>query len=123
VVSEQTNPVKGKFLEELGFYNPKLKSRSFDKERILYWISKGAKCSATVNNLLISSEVIQGKKVHAWRPKKKEATPEAAKAEVKEEKKAPETKEKPAPEAKEEKAEEKPEAAENEKEQEIPAQQ
>jgi ribosomal protein S16 len=123
VVSEQTNPVKGKFLEELGFYNPKLKSRSFDKDRILYWISKGAKCSATVNNLLISSEVIQGQKVHAWRPKKREVSPEAAKAEVKEEKKAPETKDKPAPEAKEEKIEEKPEAPEKEKEQEAPAQQ
>jgi small subunit ribosomal protein S16 len=101
VVSEHSNPVKGKFLEELGFYNPKLKSKSFDKERILYWIEKGAKCSATVNNLLISSEVIQGKKVKAWRPKKREAVAKAAKAEAKLEK-APEAAAEPESETKEE---------------------
>ncbi|MFH0852013.1 MAG: 30S ribosomal protein S16 [bacterium] len=72
VVTESSNPVKGKFLEELGFYNPKLKSKSFKQERILYWMSKGAKCSPTVNNLLISSDVIKGEKVKAWRPKKRE---------------------------------------------------
>jgi len=105
VVTEQSNPVKGKFLEELGFYNPKLKIKSFKKERILHWIAKGARCSATVNNLLISGGVIQGKKVKAWRPKKKTGE-EAAKAEAKEEKKQPEASAEPAPEAKEEKAEE-----------------
>ncbi|OGZ34258.1 MAG: 30S ribosomal protein S16 [Candidatus Portnoybacteria bacterium RBG_19FT_COMBO_36_7] len=106
VVTEQSNPVKGKFLEELGFYNPKLKTKSFQKERILYWISKGAKCSATVNNLLISESIIEGKKVKAWRPKKKTGEAAAAKTEVKEEKKAPEVATEPAPEAKEEKVEE-----------------
>jgi small subunit ribosomal protein S16 len=126
VVCEQSNPVKGKFLEELGFYNPKLKTKAFQKERILYWIGHGAKCSPTVNNLLVSDGVIQGKKVKAWRPKKKavgpptgEARPEggeAAKAEVKEEKKAPETAAETAPEAKEEKAEEKPQEEEAPKE-------
>jgi len=85
VVTESSNPIKGKFLEELGFYNPKLKTKSFKQERILYWMSKGAKCSPTVNNLLISSDVIKGKKVKAWRPKKREGgAAEAPKAEVKE---------------------------------------
>jgi len=82
VVTEHANPVKGKFLEELGFLNPKTKAKSFKSERILYWISKGAKCSATVNNLLVSEGVIEGKKVKAWRPKKKEGQ-EVSKAETK----------------------------------------
>lgn len=115
VVTERSNPVKGKFLEELGFYNPKLKTKSFEKERILHWISKGAKCSATVNNLLVSSGIIQGKKVKAWRPKKKEAAPEAVKAEVKEEKKALKEAAEPASEAKEEKIDQPPQNKETSK--------
>ena len=81
VVTERSNPIKGKFLEELGFYNPKLKTGSFKKERILYWIDKGAKCSATVNNLFVTEGIIQGPKVKAWRPKKKTGEA-AAKAET-----------------------------------------
>lgn len=94
VVTERLNPVKGKFLEELGFYSPKMKTKNFAKERILYWIEKGAQLSKTVNNLLISEGIIQGKKVKAWRPKKrteteapkKEKTAEAETAEVAESK-------------------------------------
>lgn len=88
VVTEKSNPVKGKFLEELGFLNPKTKVKAFKKERILYWISKGAKCSPTVNNLLVSGKIIEGKKVKAWRPKtsssgaKKKEGEEAVKSEM-----------------------------------------
>jgi len=74
VVTEQSNPVKGRFLEELGFYSPKMKTKNFAKERILYWVSKGAKLSKTVNNLLVGEGIIQGKKVKAWRPKKRSET-------------------------------------------------
>jgi len=85
-VTERANPVKGKFLEELGHLNPKTKQKSFKKERILYWLSQGAKCSATVNNVLVGEKVIEGKKVKAWRPKKREAGAQALKAEAKKEK-------------------------------------
>jgi small subunit ribosomal protein S16 len=71
LVTEKTNPVKGKFLEELGFYNPRRKTKSFKKERILYWIGQGVGCSATVHNLLVKEKIIQGPKVKAWRPKKR----------------------------------------------------
>jgi len=37
----------------------------------LHWLSQGAKCSPTVNNLFVSEGLIQGQKVKAWRPKKK----------------------------------------------------
>jgi len=109
VVTESSNPVKGKFLEELGFYNPKLKSKSFKQERILYWIKNGAKLSPTVNNLLVSSGVIQGEKVKAWRPKKRESeAAEAPKADVKEDVSAEAlAKAEKAPEAQTEAAEEK----------------
>jgi len=117
VVTEQSNPVKGRFLEELGFYSPKMKTKNFAKERILYWVSKGAKLSKTVNNLLVGEGIIQGKKVKAWRPKKrseteapkKEKTAEAKKAEVVETKKSEAEPIAKDVEKKEEKVEEQPE--------------
>lgn len=76
VLAEKTAPVKGKFIEILGYYNPRLKTRSFNKERILDWLSKGAKASATVHNLLVTERIVAGQKVKAWRPKPKKKTEE-----------------------------------------------
>lgn len=72
VLTEKKNPVRGKFIEILGSYNPRLKTKSLKYERIKYWISKGAQPSATLHNLLVSENIISGPKVKAWRPKKKE---------------------------------------------------
>jgi len=62
----------GKFIEILGYYNPHTKEKYFDKERVKYWISKGAKPSLTVHNFLVDSGIINDKKVVSWKPKKKE---------------------------------------------------
>lgn len=64
VVTERRSKPKSGELEILGSYHPKTKVTALKAERILYWISKGAQCSSTVHNLLISKEVIQGKKVN-----------------------------------------------------------
>lgn len=82
VVTEKTNPVKGKFLEILGHYTPRLKQKSLNTERIKYWISKGAQISDTVHNLLVNEKVIDKAKVKAWRPKKKTQEANKAKAEL-----------------------------------------
>jgi small subunit ribosomal protein S16 len=54
VVAEHSNPVKGKFTEILGHYKPASADKEcvFNKERILYWISVGAKPSDSVASLL-----------------------------------------------------------------------
>ena len=54
VLQEHTQAAKGKFIEELGFYQPALTPKKFqvDSERIKYWISKGAKPSDTLASLL-----------------------------------------------------------------------
>lgn len=70
----------GKFIEILGHYNPHTKEKVFKKERIEYWISKGAKPSTTVHNFLIDAGILKGEKVTSWVPKKKEAAKEAKKA-------------------------------------------
>lgn len=84
VVSERLNPIKGKFFEQLGHYNPKLKTKNLDKERILYWLRVGAACSPTVHNLLVGEGIIQAPKIKAWRPKKKEALSQVGPVNVKE---------------------------------------
>ncbi|OGF30354.1 30S ribosomal protein S16 [Candidatus Falkowbacteria bacterium RIFOXYD2_FULL_35_9] len=52
----------GKTLEILGSYNPRSNELIIEKDRIEYWISQGAQPSATVTNLLISNNIISGKK-------------------------------------------------------------
>jgi small subunit ribosomal protein S16 len=89
VINSRRAPQSGKFVEEVGFFNPLTKEKILKKERILYWLSKGAKPSNSVFNLLISEKVIKGKKVPVHKKpkeKKKEATvEEKAKTEEKKE--------------------------------------
>ncbi|MBI2450898.1 MAG: 30S ribosomal protein S16 [Parcubacteria group bacterium] len=51
VLTEEKNKVKGKYIEELGFYNPAQNVLNFKKERVEYWASKGAQMSETVFHL------------------------------------------------------------------------
>lgn len=52
-LAEKSDAVKGANHEILGFYNPaEGKKLDFNKERIEYWISKGAKPSDSVASLL-----------------------------------------------------------------------
>jgi len=95
-VADARRSPTGKFIEILGHYDPHTKEKVFKQERIEYWISKGAKPSATIHNFLIDAGIIKGDKVVAWRPKKK-------KGDGKEEEKKVD---KPAKEKKEEKVEE-----------------
>lgn len=62
VVTEKRSKPKSGELEILGSHHPKTKTTILKNERILYWISNGAKMSDTVHNLLVSKGVIKGKK-------------------------------------------------------------
>ena len=109
VLAEHTAPPQGKFQEILGFYNPRKKEKSFKKERIEHWPSKGAQLSPTVHNLLVNEGILKEPKLKAWRPKKKEKVEEKVEKEtkpeeIKKEEAKPEEKptEKPKEESKEE---------------------
>lgn len=84
VLTEHTNPVKGKSKELLGSYNPHAADGTkltVKADRIKYWLSQGAALSPTVNNLLIDQKIIEGEKVQSWKAPKQEVKPEdAAKA-------------------------------------------
>lgn len=61
VVSDSRSPRDGRFIEEIGTYNP-LKDPGeivVDKDRAAYWIGCGAQPSDTVRALLKKSDVIK----------------------------------------------------------------
>ncbi len=91
VVTQKTAAAKRKYLELLGNINRKTKAVSLNKDRILYWISKGAQLSDTMHNLLVSHNVISGAKkpVHKISKKISAAAPVVAEVPVSEA--APET--------------------------------
>jgi small subunit ribosomal protein S16 len=64
VVTDKKNPPRaGRFVEQVGFYNPLTKEKILKGERIKYWLSVGAKTSDTVYNLLVREGIIEGKKI------------------------------------------------------------
>lgn len=75
IVSEKGRDPWGKSLEILGSYNPLTNPAKvvLEKERVLYWISKGAQTSDTVNNILINEGIIQGEKRKLMQISKKRA--------------------------------------------------
>jgi small subunit ribosomal protein S16 len=62
ILTEKRTSPHGKMQERLGFYNPKTKETKLEKERITYWIEKGAQVSDSVWNLLVKNGVIKGAK-------------------------------------------------------------
>jgi len=54
VVADSRSPRDGRFIEELGTYDPQKKSDTFtlDRERAEHWLGKGAQPSETVASLI-----------------------------------------------------------------------
>lgn len=69
-------------VEYVGSYDARKGTPQVNAERILYWISKGARPSDTVHNILIDTKVLTGKKVNAMN-KKTKVVKEAPKEEPK----------------------------------------
>jgi small subunit ribosomal protein S16 len=56
VVSDSRSPRDGRYIERVGFYNPRARGQEqelqLDDTRIDYWISQGAQVSERVSNLI-----------------------------------------------------------------------
>ena len=107
VVADSRRAVKGKFIEEIGFYNPISDPRMFriNADKVKEWMSNGAKPSDTVNRLFKEYGVYEGEGIieqgcsNEAKPKKhydaeplppKEEAGEAPEEDVQEEAEAPE---------------------------------
>ncbi|GKQ42581.1 30S ribosomal protein S16 [Companilactobacillus sp. RD055328] len=70
VVADSRAPRDGRFIEEVGYYNPiKEDELKLDEEVIMDWLKKGAQPSDTVRNLLQKQGVM--KKFHEYKMAKK----------------------------------------------------
>jgi len=126
VVTDKKNPPRGgRFVEEVGFYNPVTKEKVLKKERLQYWLGQGVQPSDTVHNLLVKEGILQGKKIPVHKKSKKKETAPTTEKPVE----APKPEEKPTEKPKEEvpkeakppeKAEEKAEKPKEEKKEEAP---
>lgn len=105
VQDHRRSPKKTRGLVEfVGSYDARKGTPQVNAERIKYWLSVGARPSDTVHNILVSTKVIDAKKVNAMNKKTKvvKETPKeevkaAPKAEVKTEAKPEVKAEEPAP--------------------------
>ncbi len=81
VLAQKHKAVKKDFVELLGHYDPRTKKFGLkNPERLQYWVKQKVQLSPTIHNLLINQGVLTGKKVEAWKPKKKTAEASASTA-------------------------------------------
>lgn len=61
VVAEATSPRDGRFVEELGYYNPTKNPAvvSIDEEKALKWLSEGATPTDTVRSLFSKQGIMK----------------------------------------------------------------
>ena len=113
VVTEKSHASRaGRFIEDVGFYNPLTKEKKLVAERIKYWLGVGAQASNTVYNLLVTEKIIEGNKRKINITKSKKEKPAEAPAQPQ-----PKIAEEPVKEVKEKtKPEEKPVEEPQEKE-------
>jgi len=67
VLAEKRSKPKSGEIKTLGSFYPKTKEARLNAEQILYWLSKGAKASPRVHNLMIAKGIIQGKKINVFK--------------------------------------------------------
>ena len=63
VVADSRSPVKGRFIESVGWYDPRAKKVQANKEKILDWVKKGAQLTESVGKLLVNYSVISGEEL------------------------------------------------------------
>lgn len=82
VVTEKRSKLQGRFIEDLGWLDPRTNAIEVNGERVLFWIKSGAQPTDTAYNLLVKKGVVKGKKrpVHKKSKKTKDAAQEAVAA-------------------------------------------
>ncbi|MBU1046941.1 30S ribosomal protein S16 [Patescibacteria group bacterium] len=76
LTDSRRGPKSGDFIENLGFYDAIRKVKQIKADRVKHWIANGAQVSDTVHNILVSENIIEGKKKNVL-PKKSPVINEA----------------------------------------------
>lgn len=79
VVTEKRSKLRGNYVDELGWLNPRTDEDSVNGDKAKHWIKMGAKPTPSVHNLLVRKGIINGPKIPVHSRKKTEAGSEAVK--------------------------------------------
>ena len=79
IVSERRKKIEGKFVEDLGHWDPHADKFSINKEAAKKWIGFGAQPTASVHNLLVKAKVIENMKKIPFHKKPAKKRAEGAK--------------------------------------------
>lgn len=85
VVAHRNNPMPGKFIDDLGYYDPMGEPAvvSINEEKALVWLERGAEPTETVRGLLSKAGVLRKRHEQKYSPSKGKAVeePESAQEE------------------------------------------
>jgi len=79
VVTEKRLKTTGRYVEDLGWLDPKSKESDINADRANYWLKVGAQPTDSVHNVLVTKGIIKGAKI-AVHAKSKKAVPEQSAA-------------------------------------------
>ena len=72
VVLPKKSKLVGKYIDDLGWYNPHTDKFAINLEKAKQWIANGAQPTATVHNLLVDAKVLGDKKIPLQKKSKKQ---------------------------------------------------
>ncbi|OGM89670.1 30S ribosomal protein S16 [Candidatus Wolfebacteria bacterium GWA1_42_9] len=78
VVVDKKSKLKGKFTDDLGWYNAHTDKFFLDSKKVKKWLSFGVQPTDSVHNLLVSAKLIEDKKIPVHKKSKKEPISESA---------------------------------------------
>jgi len=81
-VMEKKSKLKGKFIEDLGWYNPHTNKFAIRNERAKYWVSVGAQPTDSIHNILVDAKISDGSKISLYKKSKKAPIEKPAEAPV-----------------------------------------
>ncbi len=70
-IMEKKSKLKGKFIEDLGWYNPHTNKFAIKNERAKYWVSVGAQPTDSIHNILVDAKISEGPKISLYKKSKK----------------------------------------------------
>lgn len=73
VVLEKRTKLNGRFLEDLGWLDPRTDKFELEKKRAEHWLKMGAQPTDSIHNLFIKAGIISGKKIAVHKQPKKKA--------------------------------------------------
>jgi len=73
VIAEKRSKLNGKFVEDIGWFNPHTHASQIVGERVRYWIARGAQPTDSVYNLFIKTKILEGVSRPVHKKKKQES--------------------------------------------------